>query len=335
MEMEHMGGPGEYGAEMLRGVFVNAIAKVMVQSPICHPDIAVVLTTWAGEAFRRLEAEDRATRDAPAGLGGGGAQRRAAAKTLQFEMTVHAVCDGECQAARGPRGKLAFNELAEHFAHYIDSGAMTSMLHIVAAEWGLLVDNGEDDPSPVVIAGSLTYGSGAKSDVTWVPTSSPTASVPSKAPTSSPTTSPTTAAPSTAPTTDAPTPAPTTTCATFRWHYAGDRGCTNDQDYPLLWKQDPEVGSYFLFDTLEECCAANSPVRCVVTDVCDEVYTPKACVDGDFLFHPTTPEQSVCANGGNHPPGWTVGNGFLFDYSWNCCASYYGNTLCLIKNVCY
>mmetsp|Transcript_4903 Transcript_4903/g.11218 ORF Transcript_4903/g.11218 Transcript_4903/m.11218 type:complete len:906 (-) Transcript_4903:230-2947(-) len=337
----------------LKDLLMKTISFVMAESPICHPGLRVELSTFAGKSFparnRRLdsgEIED-ATTDTAHEKRPRRATATAASQTLEFQMSIPAKCDASCQTAGGYIGKLAFNDLEEHFQEYIESGATSNTLVMIGESYGLIYEDDEESEAPFVSSGTLSYRHAVESDITWMPTFNPTIMNPTFNPTILivPTGNPSeestgTMSPTQNPTnSEEPTSSPTTACSTLTWHYLGDGECTNSQNYPELWDNEPSIGSYFLFDTLEECCSDKSPEQCIVTDTCtdnDSNSMPIVYCDmTTMLYHPTTPGQRTCTNSKDYPNAWDDSDGFLFVTAADCCAEYYNDELCLIKDVCY
>ena len=352
--------PAGYYAEewpVLKNVLVNTLVSVMMESPICHPGMSVELTTFGGQMFphaRRLsegekmndgnnqEIQDElydATNIVTNAKGGQSLRRAATAatQTLRFTMTIPTRCNEACQMARGHVGKLAFNELEEHFLYYIEEGVASSTLEMIGHQYGIAINRGNE---PFLDSGRLTYYSGVVSSVTWIPTWQPTGEMPTYVPTSEPTENPSetpiSSEPTPALTSEEPTSSPTTACSSLKWHYSGEYGgCSNDPDYPVLWDINPVMGAYFLFDSVEECCRAKSPL-CMVKDICIPRYELMYCeYETEIrMYHPTTPERRACTNNRNYPPAWDHFEGFLFEDAADCCAEYYDDGLCLIRDVC-
>ncbi|KAL7543342.1 hypothetical protein ACHAXR_012659 [Thalassiosira sp. AJA248-18] len=166
---------------------------------------------------------------------------------------------------------------------------------------------------------------------TAFPTDTPTIAPSTPQPTSKPTKRPT-HEPSPLSSTMEPTPSPVTECSASRWYYKRENDlCTNDSLYPSLWNIEPALGSKFLFDTVDGCCAANSPGICSVKDKCDYEWPPYC----DGMYHPTTPALRICSNDGFYPVAWNNDPEFMFQSREECCKSFYGDGLCLIKDACY
>ncbi|KAL7531764.1 hypothetical protein ACHAXR_004218 [Thalassiosira sp. AJA248-18] len=375
MQIENVAVPSSNSQDWpkLKNVLMSTISSVMAKSPICHPGLTVTLSTYAGQSFpywlrrRQLldkgggynanygdEVENEADNDqeiiearqlpSPSSLMSQADERRlAVSQTLQFEMTIPTRCDDECQLATGHVGKLAFDELEDHFLRYIDTGAFSYTLKTFGAAWYLIDDDDGSYESPSIISGTLSYRMGVKSDVTWVPTFMPTVATATEIPTYFPTGGPTNGpsgspmAATAAPTTHEPTSSPTTVCSAFKWHYGGgDVGCTNSPEYPALWDLEPTIGSRFLFDTLEDCCYANTPEACTVTETCEVTNYAQTfyCDLTGRKYHPTTPSERTCTNSKDYPSAWNNSDRFLFVSAEECCESYYSDGLCLIKNAC-
>lgn len=203
-----------------------------------------------------------------------------------------------------------------------------------------------EEEAPKASSGTLTYSQGVESAMTWVPTFMPTTEVPTPrpivtlTPTLSPTEDPTektTEEPTFFPTTHEPSLSPTKVCMAHKWSYKGDSRCTNSQNYPKLWDIEPWIGDYFLFDTFEDCCATKSPEQCIESNVCED--TPAAtvlyCRDNVAMYHPTTPNERTCTNSKDYPVAWDQhSDRFLSVSAQDCCAKFYSDGTCFIKDVC-
>ena len=109
------------------------------------------------------------------------------------------------------------------------------------------------------------------------------------------------------------------------------------RNYPSLWDVEPWIGKHFLFDTLEDCCAAKSPALCVESNVCEvtSAETFSYCRKSVTMYHPTTPEQRTCTNSQDYPIVWNEqSDRFLFVSAQDCCAQFYSDGVCFIKEVC-
>jgi len=357
MQVEHVSVPATNDPEewyALEDLFVKSVHSVMTECPICHPGLSVTASLFGGRAFpssrnRRLSSgegddadnvEDEEATSFP--LAKKREKRRAtAASELKFEMTIPARCDDSCQSAMGHPGVGAFDEIESHFREYIQVGMVDSTLALFGAALGLLEEGDESSrEAPHVSSGTLTYRRGTPSTITWVPTFMPTVEMPTVSPTLGPTGNPTVSpTPAPTPNSDEPTTSPTTACSALRWHYANHGECINDPDYPRLWDVRPEMGARFLYDSAESCCVRNShPEWCILTDSCDTgvVTVPMFyCIAREMKYHPTSPGERTCTNNEEYPAAWRGNDKFLFESAQDCCAAYYGDGLCFIKNVCY
>ena len=271
-------------------------------------------------------------------------------QTLAYELKAPIRCDYKCQRLTiGHPGQRAFDELEKQYQQYIETGVLSSSLNTVGKKYDYYLpifdtskNNNED--APLVSSGTLSYRLGAESDVTWVPTLTPTMH-PSNSLIPKPSTSPTSSyEPSSKPSavaSDVPSSLPTTECSALKWHYIqGPTGtCTNSPNYPSLWDVDPTIGSYFLFSSLEECCYSKSPDMCIVSETCldyDLLKPTSYCDLKELKYHPTTPSERTCTNSEEYPPAWDGMDGtFMFDDPVDCCTKYYPTGMCLIKSICY
>jgi len=343
------------GRSKLKDALTATLYSVMVSSPMVHSNLAVMLSSYGGQSFPssadrtligevhqkryygEFENDEANQRNVPSSKSVTN-RRLSVAQTLQFEMIIPARCNERCQTARGHTGMVAFNEIKSHFEEYVTGGVLSSSLTAMGISYGLLTEESEH---PYVVSGTLSYRFGSVSSATWTPTFYPTVALPTVSPTMDPTENPTeevilTLSPSSAPDTGEPTAIPTAACSMLRWHYGGEGICTNNPNYPRLWDLRPDIGARFLYASLEECCAANSPEGCFVSDTCEVASTSSItyCDARSMMYHPTTPSKRTCTNSKEYPAAWDHNDGFLFVSPQDCCAAYYSGE-CYIKNVCY
>ena len=348
LQIDNLDAPSAFDPEAwikLKNVMLSTISGVMAKSSMVHAALEVKVSTYAGLAFpitanrRKLVADGQGEYDDPKNHQAKPVSRRrkvvGMSQMLQFELVIPAWCDDYCQFASqtGFTGMLAFDDVKADFLDFINTGVFSSTLDSMGSAYGVIDGTAV---APTVISGTLDYRGATESDITWTPTFNPTVAMPTQFPTWSPSLSPErspTKSPSEAPTTGAPTSVPSTICSALKWHYNGSGGCTNNEDYPSLWDMVPSIGSKFLYASLGECCQANNLETCIVLETCD--LEAVSCVaTGNNVYHPTTPAERACRNNKNYPDGWNYVDGFLFLSAEECCATYYDDGLCFIKNDC-
>ena len=118
----------------LKRVLTNTITAVMLESHLANQGIVVKLLTFAGKRLR---------------------PQRSQMESLEFEMTIPVRCNAMCQLANknGPLGKVASNELEEHWAWYVDTGAFSSFLWDIGEKSGLF---SKTETPPSAKLGKLT-----------------------------------------------------------------------------------------------------------------------------------------------------------------------------------
>ena len=147
-------------------------------------------------------------------------------------------------------------------------------------------------------------------------------------------------------------------CISAKWHPAigDDEACSNSPDYPPSWDA-PEMASYILLDSFEECCERHLPdvSDCRKDDVCassssssysannEETSSPSSSQCISAKWHPATgsaggQDDEACSNSPDYPPSWDtpgVASYILLDTFEECCERHYPDVAdCRKDDVC-
>ena len=263
------------GWNILKSLLTNAITSVMIESPIINEGLLVVkLSRYGWHSFEKPERRlNKNNTDENNKNAGQMKRRQANQQTLEFEVTIHAICDTECQSTSTSlheMGQYIFYELDSHWDEYVDTGVFSSLLKNLARSSDLFSE--ADDP-PVTSNGFLTFRTAGESSTTMVPTWSPTEFQPSDRPTYKPTSPYPTPSDSLQMTKYTSDSSGNEECESAAFHPLEDFSepkCTNSLFYPNLWNTQG-ARSYFLFDTAEDCCSFFAyDSGCIVEDVCEQ-----------------------------------------------------------------